>query len=1258
MMGDEQKAAQIRKDGATPSSDRGPIVWLAPFLESRYTRMTAKPADPGTAKALEAQRADAQARAVQQLLDAAKRRNESTALVPVLAAQLAGGKFASVLQPGRGEDVLAPLPPDYWFHVMQQYRERRHQKRLKDGLRPKSWFSLDLEPPPSPGIPGQNNWLSIGPSVIRKGQADGRPGVSGRTSGIAIAPGGMRVYVATADGGVWRSDDGGSTWLSTMDDYDLDPTAYATTSLACGAIAIDPADPNRVYVGTGEADTNSIFSMRLTNALPTYRGVGPLRSDDGGATWVNELADTGSPSLMGSACFEMAVDPGDRENVVAATNIGLYRREPAGGNTYQWVRKRSGIHCSVVVARTGSTTTFFAAGWGDQVYASSDGSSWGTAGTGFPTGTTRIRLAVRDSDPSVLYAICADTNDYLLGVYRLDNAIGPWKTIAGTAVGMLSLGQGGQLTYDLAITIDPNNAGVIYLGGKSWGAGYPAAIFRAQVVAAGTSYQLSGTYIGSTAHADVHGLCFVPGSSNALFAVTDGGVFKSSNALATTPSFESCNVGLSTLCAEYIGQHPTEPAVLFAGLQDNGTARYTGEECWSNVNGGDGGYCIINWANPFTVLSYANGKVYRATDGGQDWQSWTPVTPNTFFWQSMTEPLVSTPPNTPGQSAADLVAFGTGSTLHISSDFGLTWISPITVNAGGTIYSMAFASATRLYLGTTTGGVVRFDLAGTVWVGTRIDNVAAGPLPIYGLVTDIEVDLADPSGLSVYLTFGGAGDWRHVWHFDGNAWTPRSGPSAGDPMSLLDVEHNALVVDPSNPATLFVGADVGVWKSSDGGGTWATMELGLPDAAVLDLQIHQPSRLLRAALYGRGVYQYELDQLNPDELVYIRDTTYDLGRGPMVSGLDDYATWPVAQTVNWESVNIKIDVPTTAGYQTPTPNIDFFTFVDRIVDGGGAVATLDPSQGTVTNRVYVEVHNRGITPVTNVSVMLLVTQPSVAWADLPSNYNLSVQTSTPISTSDWETVGIKGISMLRNGLPQVAEFALPSTMLPPPANLPGQGHHCLVAIAHGSGDPFSSTETQVALLAIADRKVAQKNLQIVEFIGTPPPAATGPGQWAAAYLFANEQIHDMELVVDLRGFPGRVGVVFPPALVDRKMLSQFKLDTSGLTARYAAEHGDAVAKAARAGRFSAEKTKAFLVDLKRIAGEPMVLLDEQPVAVFGNLTAAPNTSQALFLNVQAWPKAAIGDNYRFRVYTRNRKTQVVQGGNTYLVKVVSPAKES
>jgi len=116
---------------------------------------------------------------------------------------------------------------------------------------------------------------------------------------------------------------------------------------------------------------------------------------------------------------------------------------------------------------------------------------------------------------------------------------------------------------------------------------------------------------------------------------------------------------------------------------------------------------------------------------------------------------------------------------------------------------------------------------------------------------------ADASRASIYIAFGGTGDYRHVWHFDGTRWTARSGPPTGT-TNLLDVEHNAITVDAASPTQLYVGADIGVWHSPDAGQTWRPLPNGLPDAPVFDLQIHPTRRLLRASTHGRGMYELPL----------------------------------------------------------------------------------------------------------------------------------------------------------------------------------------------------------------------------------------------------------------------------------------------------------------------------------------------------------------------------------------------------------------
>src|SRR6266542_1066085 len=125
----------------------------------------------------------------------------------------------------------------------------------------------------------------------------------------------------------------------------------------------------------------------------------------------------------------------------------------------------------------------------------------------------------------------------------------------------------------------------------------------------------------------------------------------------------------------------------------------------------------------------------------------------------------------------------------------------------------------------------------------------------------------------------------------------------------------------------------------------------------------------------------------------------------------------------------------------------------------------------------------------------------------------------------------RGRSQTCATFPQVASFNLPSTLLPPPASLPGQSHHCLVALIHSTQDPFTSTQTNVDALAIADRKVAQRNLELVAFVGTPPSPQAEDGAWSRLDLYGSKDREwPVEIVIDARSFRGRLGVLLPPDL--------------------------------------------------------------------------------------------------------------------------------
>jgi hypothetical protein len=160
---------QARKRRTAPRIEReeGPLEWLLPNRESSYAKLIP--------------RARAEAEAAAAAKPAAK-----------MAARKVPKKleFHSTYHPGRGEDVLAALPRDYWLKHMQEFQRRKTASpRRGRGARGGG-------APGSPVIPGTNNWIPLGPSVQARGSAVGRPAVSGRTPGIAIAPWGSPMYVA------------------------------------------------------------------------------------------------------------------------------------------------------------------------------------------------------------------------------------------------------------------------------------------------------------------------------------------------------------------------------------------------------------------------------------------------------------------------------------------------------------------------------------------------------------------------------------------------------------------------------------------------------------------------------------------------------------------------------------------------------------------------------------------------------------------------------------------------------------------------------------------------------------------------------------------------------------------------------------------------------------------------------------------------------------------------------------------------------
>jgi hypothetical protein len=858
------------------------------------------------------------------------------------------------------------------------------------------------------------------------------------------------------------------------------------------------------------------------------------------------------------------------------------------------------------------------------------------------------------------------------GVWRLDT--NTWRQVTGHPTDLFGTGSYGQGWYDLAVAVDPNNVNRIYLGGSTREAAgwtheadkWAGSLYRCIVTSSGSgaslSYSMTNTAIGDTVHADIHALAFTPGNSNRLWVGCDGGVFFADNATGGA-SFIARNTGLSTLTMEHLSQHPTEDAVLFCGMQDNGTGRFTGEEAWLHMAPGDGGFSVVNWHNPYrVVVTYPSTVVRRFTDGGSRY-NYTYVSLLSSDDAIFYAPMVGTPRNPGSPAQAERLAIATNRPW-ISDSFGGGWDSIPNDNtsdclgsgSGFRIKSMAFASYTRLYIGTMNGRVYRYDEGATGWSRTRIDDDGGLPSDYSLPVTDIAVDLADATGDSIYVTFGGlAVDYRRVWHYDGTDWEQRSGPATNSSQQLLDVQHNAIVVDPSHTSHLYVGADIGIWRSTDSGATWVPFSQGLPDAAVLDLLLHDGRRLLRAATHGRGVYERRLDTMTVQGVeLYVRDTQLDQGRFTTVNWRDD----PTAlgeQVRHWRGPDIKLDTPDAMGsYQFPlTGDIDFYEFVDKLSDDSRNVAT--HATATITTRVYVQVHNRGVTPADNVRVMLLLANASAGLPALPANYHVNVQNGTPINTTNWQTVGIFSLDDVRVGAPKIAAFNLTSDMLPPPASLTGNDHHCVLALLHHADDPYTSTVTHTDNNSRQERKAAHKNLKVVQFTGALPSA---PAIMAIRINNALLEEHLLtRLLMHLQGYPGPVRLFIPPMDIDGHLEEMLEGLAIGQEFDKFKEWAEKHAEMIRENQCSDHPYNKLWVEQRMhdielaLASDIMLVAEDHRRVGINRIVMEPNSYHTIFIMFDR-PDAEIGDTFEIELLQEDVEREQVIGGLSTRVEVV------
>ncbi len=648
-------------------------------------------------------------------------------------------------------------------------------------------------------------WTLAGPAPINTSPAN-----AGRINAIAVDRSNSNtIYLGAAMGGVWKTTNGGASWT---------PLTDTQCSLAMGAITIDPVNPSIVYAGTGEENF----------AGDSYYGCGILRSTDGGATWMTLGQSVFQSAAGGATISKIVIDSATAgttdATLYAATSIGIYKSS-SGGTAWTRVFTAGYGFVTDLVAPPVAGSPLFAAvaspftNSANGIYTSTDaGVTWSRVGGGLvATNVGRISLSVSPINPLLMYAAIEDVRTGNLGgLYRTADGGTTWTSMGATGVNC-----GTQCWYAMTVAASPNNENVVYFGGVGlYQSNDQGATFAA---------------IGTNVHVDQHAFTFDPSNPSLVYSGNDGGIYRSSDAGVTWMSLNT-NLAITQF---YPGMslHPTATFPMLGGTQDNGTLEYLGALPWSPAIGGDGGYTAINPLVPTTSFGETQWSPNSGFSGPRRRTAGTGFNLvvngiGTGDNAQFIPPLVMDPAH------PNILFFGT-SRIYRTANSGDQWkeIRAQSNDATVTALGVATSDTLVLYAGTTAGEVQVTSTGGVGWT-----------FSITGLPTRVITDFAVLGGRSdiAYLTVSGFGT-GHVFKTvnRGVSWTNVSG-------NLPNVPANAIVTVPGGE--LFVGTDLGVYRSGDDGATWSVASSGLPNVAVFDLAYSIATQTLVAATHGRSVW--------------------------------------------------------------------------------------------------------------------------------------------------------------------------------------------------------------------------------------------------------------------------------------------------------------------------------------------------------------------------------------------------------------------
>ena len=927
--------------------------------------------------------------------------------VSILLAFASLGLLVWAFAPGAGAGGLAPaassedpdLPPGRSDVDKEDYLARRDAwTMLRRGFDPERPFDPEarnraiqqmggqlrqLEAARKSGIDSPElsttAWTPVGPAPLPLGQTETRSDpVTGRIISIAIHPTNPDiVFVGTASGGLYRTLNGQApnpTWTSLMDTIQVQGNGVtALGTLAIGAIAIAPSNPNIVYIGTGEQQTGYFGSGlyridNATTATPTL--VGPINPSadygDGGVAPTFTFRAISQilvhPTLAGTIFVSTAIGNGGiignngsnppsgfppravlgiyRSTVAATTNpanvfftklkingqggfttgntdvsdMVLDPSDATANTLIAWVRSGNGVDAACTVgfncAGVYRTTTAQGAATFTQQLVALNGNVRGELAINQVGAVVTVMAGTGEGPASAPNPNPNNCNPVHLGLLRrsVDGGVTWPNTDVTTAAqgGLLRAADGfcgTQCFYDIGIAMDPTNASIIQIGGNSRGAPVPN-FNQCQGLTKRSTDGVTMTANSTGLHADVHAFAVSQSNPTIVWTGNDGGLWRSTDSGATWTSMNgdpalTANPTGKISASQYISiaTHPVDREYMTGGTQDNGThlKRAQGDTgAWTQIAFGDGGYTAIDqnatdtnnvtiYHTFFNVVGAQPQITYErvqttADAKAKNWTTFDCVAGGAFNTRidcndtavSFYAPMVLGPGN------PNTLYFGTDR-LYRSGDGGNTMQQ---VGGPGSIVAGGGVAVTSISVGLGNDYVRLVGMRnGTVWAtttGQNLVNVTPAGAPPGVPVGKVMVDPnnTNPAAITAYIAYGGFGTTgapiTHLWkttNLAGGAatWVAMSNGLPDVPIDAIAVDRRSAVA-PLAGTSIYLGTDIGVYQSTDGGANWAVFNPGntLPVLPVFDMAFQEqigvgnPNRILRIATHGRGIWEIQI----------------------------------------------------------------------------------------------------------------------------------------------------------------------------------------------------------------------------------------------------------------------------------------------------------------------------------------------------------------------------------------------------------------